>query len=184
MGADKPRAGFFVRIDFEALYRTHYRSVFGLCLRLLSRTASAEDAAQEVFVRAYQSLDRYDTSQSFAAWVLRIARNHCIDLLRRRAKQPSLFGDADSEISALDTHTPTALDTLIDAQRGGEVRNAIAALADKYRIPITLAYYNELSYDEIAAELGITRSHVGVLLLRARQLLRHALTTTVEESPP
>jgi RNA polymerase sigma-70 factor (ECF subfamily) len=151
---------------------------------LLGGAPAAEDAAQEVFVRAYRSLSSYDPNQPFAAWVLRIASNHCIDLLRRRSKAPMLFGDFDTEFNDVQSADPTALDALIDAQRSDEVRAAIGTLPDKYRIPITLAYYNELNYDEIAAELSITRNHVGVLLLRARQSLRRALAASFGESQP
>jgi RNA polymerase sigma-70 factor (ECF subfamily) len=170
-----------LRIDFDALYRSHYRRVFGLCLRLLGQPAQAEDAAQEVFVRAYRALASYDTTQPFAAWVLSIASNHCIDLIRRRAKEPGLFDDPDTGIAGLESEAPAALEMLVDAERGAEIRAAIAALPDKYRLPIVLAYYSEWSYDEIAAELDVTRNHVGVLLLRARQLLRRALAAFDEE---
>jgi RNA polymerase sigma-70 factor (ECF subfamily) len=171
-----------LKIEFEALYRDHYRRVFGLCRRLLGRSTQAEDAAQEVFVRAYRSLDRYDAHQPFAAWILSIAANHCVDLLRSRARDGKLFDEFDTEIDVLDASAPGALDTLVDEQRSAEIRGAIAALPDKYRLPIVLAYYNDANYDEIAHALGVTRNHVGVLLLRAKQLLRHSLAASQEES--
>jgi RNA polymerase sigma factor (sigma-70 family) len=61
------------------------------------------------------------------------------------------------------------------------VRDAIDALPDSYRLPVVLAYFEEASYDEIAARLGITRNHVGVLLLRARRALRRALAAEFAE---
>ncbi|MGB7215051.1 MAG: sigma-70 family RNA polymerase sigma factor, partial [Gammaproteobacteria bacterium] len=63
-------------------------------------------------------------------------------------------------------------------ERVGEVGEALAALPEKYRIPLVLAYYQEAGYDEIAAALGITRNHVGVLILRAKQALRRRLAET------
>ena len=182
LGSGQCRAGYVLKIEFEALYRDHYRRVFGLCRRLLGRSTQAEDAAQEVFVRAYRSLDRYDAHQPFAAWILSIAANHCVDLLRSRARDGKLFDEFDTEIDVLDASAPGALDTLVDEQRSAEIRDAIAALPDKYRLPIVLAYYNDANYDEIAHALGVTRNHVGVLLLRAKQLLRHSLAASQEES--
>lgn len=126
-------------------------------------------------MRAYRALDSYDTGQSFAAWVLGIASNHCIDQLRRRATETRLFDNLDAEMTELESMAPAALDVLADAERSVAIQTAIATLPDKYRLPIVLAYYNESSYDEIAVSLGITRNHVGVLLLRAKQLLRRAL---------
>jgi RNA polymerase sigma-70 factor (ECF subfamily) len=169
-----------LKIDFAALYRSHYPRVFGLCRRLLGGAGSAEDATQEVFLRAFRALDRYDSSQPFAAWILGIASNHCIDLVRRRAHGEKLFEDSEADAAELDTSSPTALDMLVDAERATEIRAAIAALPDRYRLPIVLAYYNESSYDEIAHALGISRNHVGVLLLRARQQLRRGLAGNQE----
>lgn len=169
-------SGSELSTEFESLYRSHYRRVFGLCLRLLGRTDQAEDAAQEVFVRAYRALDSYDASAPFAAWVLRIASNHCIDLLRKRSGSVVSFGDEDADAAVVDTGSQTAFDTIAQSQTGAQVRAAIAALPEKYRLPVVLAYYSESSYEEIAATLGITRNHVGVLLLRAKQTLRRTLT--------
>lgn len=171
-----------MKVDFEALYRDHYRRVFGLCQRLLGRSAAVEDATQEVFVRAYRSIDRYDSNQPFGAWVLGIASNYCIDLLRSRARDRKLFDDSDAEIGDAESAAPSAIDALEDAQRSTEMQAAIAALPDKYRLPIVLAYYNESSYDEIARTLGTTRNHVGVLLLRAKQSLRRTLKASQEDS--
>jgi RNA polymerase sigma-70 factor (ECF subfamily) len=173
-----------LKVDFEALYRDHYRRVFGLCLRMLGRPTQAEDAAQEVFMRAYRALDRYDSSQPFAPWILGIAGNYCVDLLRRRTRDISLFDDMAAELAEVEAQSPAALEVLVDAERGAEVRTAIAALPPKYRLPLVLAYYSEWSYEEIGAKLGITSNHVGVLLLRAKQSLRRALTAPQKERRP
>src|SRR5205823_5169526 len=69
---------------FARLVEKHKQSVHGLCFRMLGAGEEARDAAQEAFVRAYTGIRDFDARQPFAAWVLRIARNHCIDLLRRR----------------------------------------------------------------------------------------------------
>src|SRR5262245_7603300 len=72
------------RNAFGHLVDNHKRMVFGLCVRLLRDQEEARDAAQETFMRAYASLAGFDPEHPFAPWLLRIARNHCIDLLRRR----------------------------------------------------------------------------------------------------
>jgi len=171
-----------LKVDFEAEYRSSYGRVYGLCVRLLGRTVQAEDAAQDAFVRAYRALDRYDAAQPFAAWVLGIARHRCIDLLRRRRGGERLFGDEAHELAAVQSEQAEGVDVLVASERDGRVRAAIAALPEKYRLPIVLAYYGEQSYDEIAATLGISRNHVGVLLLRGKQTLRRALAPAEEEA--
>jgi RNA polymerase sigma-70 factor (ECF subfamily) len=171
--------------DFDALYRQHYARVFALCRRLVGSEAQAQEAAQEVFVRAYRALDRYDRAQPFAAWVLRIASNHCIDLLRRRGHEPIAAEAAGIDLEAAATTAEDddagGLAPLVAAERARSVRDAIDALPDNYRLPVVLAYFEEASYDEIAARLGITRNHVGVLLLRARRALRQALAAEFAE---
>jgi RNA polymerase sigma-70 factor (ECF subfamily) len=170
-----------VRVDFDALYRSHYRRVFGLCLKLLGRRGEAQDAAQEVFVRAYRAIDSYDASQSFSPWVLSIASNHCIDRLRRRQREPGLFDDPEREMAELAADTPTLPELVADGERDDALRAAIGALPEKHRLPLVLAYFNDMSYDEIAAALDISRNHVGVLLLRAKKMLRRALAGTAAE---
>ena len=162
--------------QFEQLYRSHYRRVHGLCRQLLGRSGSADDATQEVFMRAYRAFDRYDPGQPFAGWILSIANHYCIDVVRRRAKETRLFDATGVEQVEMESADVSALDALVTSERAAEVKAAIASLPDKQRVPLVLAYYEDASYDEIAAALGITRNHVGVLLLRAKRALRREMT--------
>ena len=163
------------RSRFESLYREHYRGVLNVCRRLLGRSGYAEDAAQETFMRAYRAFGKYDASQPFGAWVSRIARNHCIDLLRRRAKTVHLFEDEHVEALDLPSAGTSVVNELVADERAAALQRAVDGLPDRYRVPLVLAYLDGASYEEIAATLGITHNHVGVLLLRAKQVLRTAL---------
>ena len=157
---------------FDILYREYYVRVFGLCRRLLNSHQAAEDAAQEVFMRAYKSFGKYKSAQPFWQWIAAIANNYCIDLLRKRSRTQSLFGDEADEMDQLASDDPPIVEHLLSMENVALVNNAIAALPEKYRIPLVLAYFNQSSYDEIAQQLGVSRNHVGVLLLRAKQQLR------------
>jgi RNA polymerase sigma-70 factor (ECF subfamily) len=160
---------------FAEHYRTHYRRVFGLCRQLLGKADRAEDAAQEVFLRAHRAFATYDPAQPFAGWVLRIASNHCIDVVRRRRKELELFGTEADERIAAEADDSDVLGGLLTAERAAEVKAAVEALPERYRLPLVLAYYGDASYDDVAAALGITRTHAGVLICRAKQTLRRAL---------
>src|SRR6266542_4871226 len=101
------------RPAFARLVELNKRLVFGLCLRLLQDQEEARDAAQETFVRAWGAIGTYDPSQPFAPWLLRIARNHCIDLVRRRlppARRVELDRDPDAEVGRqeLESSAPPA----------------------------------------------------------------------------
>lgn len=163
-------------VDFAELYATHYPRVRGLCRQLLGTAERAEDAAQETFARAYRQLRRYDRSQPFGAWIMRIARNHCIDALRRQSHEAAPFGAEAEEAAAAAAADDDTLGELVTAERARAVNTAVERLPERYRLPLVLAYYADASYDEIAAELGITRTHVGALICRAKQALRKTLS--------
>ena len=163
---------------FAELYTAHYRQVRGLCRQLLGSVDRAEDAAQEAFARAYRAFASYDPAQPFAGWVMSIARNYCMDLLRRRSKEVTLFGSEAEEAAAAEAPGVDGLGAALSQERATAVNAAVAKLPERYRVPLALAYYSDADYDDIAKTLGITRNHVGVLLCRAKQLLRQSLTET------
>ena len=167
---------------FAELYAAHYRQVRGLCRQLLGTTERAEDAAQESFVRAYRALASRDSAQPFIAWIMRIARNHCLDLLRRRSRERALFGDEEVETVAAEAPGADGLGKALTSERAAAVNAAVAKLPERYRVPLALAYFGDQDYDEIAASLGITRNHVGVLLCRAKQMLRQELADTNDQA--
>jgi RNA polymerase sigma-70 factor (ECF subfamily) len=162
--------------DFAELYKTHYRRVFGLCRYLLNSFDAAEDATHEVFLRAQRKLATYDPSLPFSSWLSGIASNHCIDLLRRRSTEKRIFEDGgENPAEPPATGVVSPLNELIAAERGQDVRKALSELPDRYRIPLVLAYYNEMSYDEIAQALGLARNNVATLIFRGKQQLRGRL---------
>ena len=141
---------------FAELYAAHYRQVRGLCRQLLGSTERAEDAAQESFVRAYRALASHDPAQPFIAWIMRIARNHCLDLLRRRSREAALFGSEEVETAAAESPGADGLGAALTAERAKTVNAAVGKLPERYRVPLALAYYGDQDYDEIANALGIT----------------------------
>lgn len=162
--------------DFDALYGPQARRVLQTCRYLLGSPDEAEDAAQEVFLRARQRFEQYDRERPFASWILGVASHHCIDRLRRRGRETRLFGTADVERVAAPARERGPLTALLARERGRQVREAVAALPVKYRVPLVLAYFHELAYAEIAAVLGIEPGHVAVLVFRGRKQLRRMLT--------
>ena len=166
---------------FEILYKDYYVRVFGLCRRLLNSSELAEDAAQETFMRAYKNFNKFDAEQPFWQWIAAIANNYCIDLLRSKNRSEQFFGDEDTELEEVAALDVPVLSRLIATEDAETLNAAIAALPDKYRVPLVLAYFNQTSYDQIAEQLKISRNHVGVLLLRAKKQVRMALADTAEE---
>jgi len=166
--------------DAEALgdiYRLYARRVFGLCRYMLNSRESAEDATSEVFLKLQRSIASYDGSTPFQAWLLRVAGNHCIDALRRRKRGRQVIVEAENGVAWIDAASsqPSPLGAVVSAEERTQVRNAIERLPENYRVPLVLRYYGDLSYDEIAQQLGLKRDYVAVLLFRAKQELRRKL---------
>jgi len=163
------------REAFAELYGAHAEPVARLCRRLLGSEQDAQDARSEVFLRAREGIASYDPRRAFRSWLLAIASHHCIDRLRRRALEGRLFEPADLAEDTLPEAGPTPLGSALLRERRDQLFAALDALAPRQRAPLVLRYFAELSYDEIAALLGVSTREVGVLLFRAKLRLREAL---------
>jgi RNA polymerase sigma-70 factor, ECF subfamily len=166
--------------DAEALgeiYRQYVRRVFGLCRHMLDSRERAEDATSEVFLKLQRSIESYDGSIPFARWLLRVAGNQCIDVLRRQRRRGQLIVEGENENTVLEAPSaePSPLGAVMSKEERVRVRDAIAGLPDNFRLPLVLRYYSELSYDEIARELGLEKNNVATLIFRAKQELRRKL---------
>jgi len=166
---------------FARLVETHKRAVYGLCLRLLADGEEARDAAQETFVRAYTALHTFDPAHPFAPWVLRIARNHCLDQLRRHTPErqhvslDAAAADGEPAREYADPEAPRADEVLERAQTRGALEAAVEALPPNYREVVHLFHVEHLSYKEIAAAMDVPIGTVMTWLHRARGQLRQAL---------
>lgn len=137
------------------------------CACLHSRE-EAEDAVQEAFVRAFMALDRFRVTERWGAWLMRILRNLCLDMLRRRRNRTVEFLDTDWPQDA-----PTPEMTALTSERRRELRAAIAALPEKFRVPLLMHYVSRRTYREIALALDLPESTVvGRLAGALRQLRR------------
>jgi len=166
--------------DAEALgeiYRLCARRVFGLCRYMLDSRESAEDTTNEVFLKLQRSIQSYDGSIPFIKWLLRVTGNQCIDVLRRRKRARQVIVEAEEGVEVINavSSEPSPLSAMLSTEERAQVRDAIAGLTENYRVPLVLRYYGELSYDEIALQMGLQRNYVATLIFRAKQELRRKL---------
>jgi RNA polymerase sigma-70 factor (ECF subfamily) len=166
--------------DDEALgeiYRRYVRRVFGLCRYMLESRESAEDATGEVFLKLQRSIESYDSSIPFPRWLLRVAGNQCIDVLRRRRRGRRMIVEVEDGAAVMEATSSelSPLGAVISKEERVKVRDAIARLPENYRMPLVLRYYSELSYDEIAQQLGLEKNNVAALIFRGKQELRRRL---------
>jgi len=154
---------------FGELVRRYQTSVFNVCYRILHERADAEDMAQETFIRAHERLNMFDDERAFGPWVRRVAANVCLNHLESQRITTPLDDERDADESQRPERQAEV------HERSEQIRGALASLPAHYRVVIELRHYQELSYDEIAAELNIPLSDVKSHLFRARKLLAEKL---------
>jgi RNA polymerase sigma-70 factor (ECF subfamily) len=163
---------------FEQLVERHQRLVIGTVGRMLGTQSDAEDIAQQVFVRVWKNLKRYEPRAKFTTWLLKITRNLVFNELRRRSRHPAvpLQSETDeAERPLKDDHAVAPDATLLEHELQEAVDAAIARLPETQRMAVILRRYEELSYEEIAEALDQSVSAVKSLLFRARTELRESL---------
>lgn len=167
----------YEREDFEALLREHHPRIIGLCASLLGEASAAQDAAQEVFLKAYRALDRFEGKSSPETWLYRIAVNHCLDLKRKSARRKT------ESLDALLEKEGEAIGRLFSASGPEAAVLEAADLADRLlsqlppeqRAALTLKEMGGLSYPEIARVLECSVESVRARLRRARRSLEEKL---------
>lgn len=149
--------------------------------RIVRNSDEAHDLAQEVFVKVYQALDRFDPRFRFSTWIFRVAQNAAIDVVRRRRHRMVPLGrqdeggEHDRPERELRADDPGAEVALLGRETAGQVQEAITRLPWEYRELILLRHYGELSYDEIAEAKRMPLGTVKNKLFRARQMLKALL---------
>lgn len=157
---------------FRQLVERYQVAVHNLAYRMLGDPNDAEDAAQEIFMRIYRQLGRYDPSRKFSTWTLAIATNYCIDQLRRRRMQ---LVPLENIIPWARSREVGPEGEAITQEARDDVQRLIMRLPEKYRAPLVLRYFEELSCAEIAEVLGMPEGTVKTQIHRARKSLEKLL---------
>ena len=165
------------RNAYAALVRKYQMRVRGYCVNTLRDAALAEDAAQEIFLKAYQGLPAFRAASSFSTWLYRITANHCRDLQRKAARRPTESLDAllEQEGERAEALLATPAEDRISGERVELVRRALSHLSETSRAVLILREMQGLSYDELAEALGCSLDAVKGRLKRARQELERRL---------
>lgn len=156
---------------FADLVTRYQTAVYNMAYRMLGDPTEAEDAAQEVFVRAWNQLHTFQIDRRFSTWLLSIASHYCIDMLRRRKPSAPL----DDVALYVPSDDPQPEELALRAEQSEMVQQLLNTLPDKYRSVTVLRYYNDLSYDEISRATGLSESAVKTQLHRARKMLADQL---------
>jgi RNA polymerase sigma factor (sigma-70 family) len=162
---------------FEELVTRYKKLIYSVVYNMINDKEEVNDISQEVFIRIYKSMDRYNPEFKFSTWSVRIATNLCLDILRKKKVDTTPIeeiGDVSS-----DGDTPEA--RYISKERSQKIRRAIEGLPEKYRTLIILFHQNGLSYEEMTNVLDEPMTIIKNRLYRARLMLREALMSDRKE---
>jgi RNA polymerase sigma-70 factor (ECF subfamily) len=160
--------------DFTHIIEKYQRPIYNLCYHMLKNAIEAEDAAQEVFLRAYAKLDTYDEQRKFSSWLFSIASHYCLDQLKRPCRYLTPIDDLLGEyyLSSNPAAQPEA--TLLGKEGVAEVRRLLDTLPPHYRTAVILKYWQAMSYQEIAQTLNTTVCTIKSNLFQARRKMAKA----------
>ena len=169
---------------FRELVRRYERPVFSLIFRMVRDRETAEDLAQDTFIKVLNNIDRYRPEFKLSSWLFKIANNVTIDHLRRRQLatvsldgSPHAATAAEAQATSLDVESrgQSALEAIESREHGSAIELAIGKLRPEYRSCILLRHVEGRSYEEIAATLDLPLGTVKTYIHRARHELREAL---------
>ena len=139
----------------DALHRRFARRIFALAAQALDRHA-AEDIVQDVFLVVWRKADHFDPERgTVRAWLLQIAHHRVLNELRRRSRQPALEPDGDLRLAEIASHDPGPAERVVARRRRDIVAAALDELPDTQREALDLAYFDDLTHEQIAARLDL-----------------------------
>lgn len=159
---------------FSKIADKYRKPIYNLCCRMLSDSMEAEDAAQEVFIRAYFKLNSYDESRKFSSWLFSIASHYCIDRLRSQRFKFVSWDELSTwhAFPARETSQPEKV--LLKTETNQELYQLLKQLPPDYRAAVILKYWHHKSYRDIAQVLETTASAIKSKLFRARKMMAQA----------
>jgi RNA polymerase sigma-70 factor (ECF subfamily) len=143
---------------YAALVRRYYKRVFAVCYGILANAADAEDAAQDTMLAGYLKIGSLHKGERFEQWIMQIARNFCVDLIRRRRHVKAILAEFNVKSSAKSAAQP-------------DLQSAIRQLPLELRLPLVMYYFDDKSTNTIAERFRISNSNVCGRIRQAREQL-------------
>lgn len=164
---------------FTELMRRHYKGVVNYVYRFTNDRANSEDLAQEVFLRVYRSVKRYNPQAKFSTWLYKIATNLCITEVKSRNKKQSVSLDEMQENTGDlgDSKSEAPSDLTFRREIGTAIFETLRSLPERERVAIILCKYEDLPYEEVAEVIGCTIGAVKTYVHRGRMKLIEKLKT-------
>jgi RNA polymerase sigma factor (sigma-70 family) len=160
---------------FSILYRRYANKVYGKCISILKNDAEARDAMQDIFVKIMLNLGNFGEKSQFSTWVYSITYNYCIDTIRKKKKEKTMFSE-DIE-RAPDVAADEVPDQFLMEMDIKNLKVVLEALPDSDRLILIMKYHDDMSIKEIADILGKTESAVKMKIKRAKEKAKELFDT-------
>jgi len=165
---------------YDRLMSKYQQMIHNLIFRMIYKKEDVEDLSQEAFIKAFNSLEKFDKQFSFATWLCKIATNNCIDYLRKKKLSTfSIDKEIESDEDNMQFEIPdknfTPDKNILDSERKKVLQDAIQSLPEKYRQVIILRHQEEMDYEEIAEKLDLPLGTIKAHIFRAREMLYKSL---------
>lgn len=150
---------------FSLLYNRYVKKVYAKCISILKEESLARDATQEIFLKIFLNLIRFEEKARFSTWVYAITYNYCIDFLRRSKKVVELFSDDFDKITDIEDEVS---DEVLLNMEIGQLKSVLDSLALGDRLMLLMKYQDDLSIKEISQIVSKSESAVKMQLKRAK----------------
>lgn len=156
---------------FGLLVERYQQKIFGLCYKMLGHSQDGEDATQEIFIKAYNKLETFNSTAKFSTWLYRVGVNTCYDYLRKRKDKRE-----DVELDRIEIKEDGPEEKFHQKERLLEIENAVKRLNKEQQVILNLHLFGELSYNDIAHVLKISPEAAKMRYYRARISLQKELS--------
>ncbi|WP_035646423.1 RNA polymerase sigma factor [Flavobacterium sp. ASV13] len=164
---------------FAVLVDRYKDMIFTLSLKMVKNREEAEEAAQDTFIKVFNSLSKFKGDSKFSTWIYKISYNNCLDRLKKNKKEENNIS-IDEFSSHLVKTMDNALSALVDTERKQAIQNCLNLLPSDDNFLLTLFYFEDQSLEEIGKIMNINANNVKVKLFRSRQKLATILKKQLE----
>ena len=174
------------KYSFMKLYKMYEKYLYSLCFNYVQNPHDALDLVQEIYIKVFKNIDKFDTDMPFHPWIRKISVNTCLNFTRtiknNVISMNASISDADDEITLEDTFVSKedVLEDVINSETKNIIRRYLNEMQEEYRMVIILRYYEELSYNEIAEIIGKPLGTIKTEIYRAKATLKKKLEKVME----
>ncbi|WP_257529758.1 RNA polymerase sigma factor [Irregularibacter muris] len=169
--------------EFEWIVEEYKNKIYTLAYGYTMDAYMAQDLTQEILMKVYQNIRSFQGQSSFSTWLYRVAKNQCIDWIRKNKRRidHTILEDGEREFRDL---RPSPEEKAIKEETNQRLYDALGQLPERYRVPLMMFHFQELSYEEIGKALGLPSKTVATQLYRGKKLLREKLLSKKGDDMP